>query len=112
VETTTQICTLSVPTTLGARFDPESGLCVHKPEDSPALALAVQTESVKKFLQSARFPKAIVGATNDGMEVAIRDVQDSAEQATRLSVAVRVMLNSKGQVKSQEILWANQVSLK
>ena len=112
VETSTQICTFSVPTTLGTRFDPESGECVHKPEDSPTLALAVQTESVKKFMQSARFPKASVGATDDGMEVAIRDVRDPAEEATRLSVAVRVLLNSKGKLKSQEILWANQISLK
>jgi membrane-bound metal-dependent hydrolase YbcI (DUF457 family) len=112
VETSTQICALSVPATLGARFDPESGPCVHKPQDSPALALAVQTESVKKFLQSARFPKASVGATDDGMEVAIRDVRDKAENETRFALAVRVLLNSKGQVKSQEILWANKVSLK
>jgi hypothetical protein len=112
LETTTQICTVRVPATQGARFDPESGLCVHKPEDSPALALAEQTESVKKFLQSARFPKASVGATGDGTEVAIRDVRDSAENEMRFALAVRVLLNAKGQVNSQEILWANQVSLK
>jgi hypothetical protein len=112
LETTTQICTVSVPATQGAHFDPESGLCVHKPEDSPALALAEQTESVKKFLQSARFPKASVGATGDGTEVAIRDVRDSAENEIRFALAVRVLLNAKGQVQRQEILWANQVSLK
>jgi inner membrane protein len=112
VETTTQICILNVPATESTRFDPESGLCVHKPEDSPALTIAEQTESVKKFLQIARFPKASVGATEDGMEVAVRDVRDSAEDAERFAVAVRILLNSKGQVTSQEILWASEVHLR
>jgi membrane-bound metal-dependent hydrolase YbcI (DUF457 family) len=112
VETTTQICTLNVPATESTRFDPESGLCVHKPEDSPALAIAEQTESVKKFLQIARFPKASVGTTEDGTEVAVRDVLDSAEDAKRLAVAVRVLLSSKGQVTSQETLWATEVHLR
>ncbi len=112
VETTTQICTLTVPALESARFDSESGLCVHKPEDPPALATAEQTESVKKFLQAARFPKASVGATEDGTEVAVRDVRDSAESEKRFAVAVRVLLNTKGKVTSQEIVWGNRVLLK
>jgi len=112
VETSTQLCTVSVPATQGTRFDPESGPCVHKPEDSPALAVAQQTESVKKFLKSARFPKASVGTTDDGTEVAVRDARDSTEEASSLAVAVKVLLNSKGHVNSQEILWANQLLLK
>jgi inner membrane protein len=112
VETSTQICTVSVPATEGTRFDPESGVCVHKPEDSPALAAAEQTEATRKFLQAARFPKASVGATEDGTEVAVRDVRDSAENERRFAVAVRVLLDRKGQVTSQQILWANDVHLR
>jgi inner membrane protein len=112
VETSTQICTVSVPATEGTRFDPESGVCVHKPEDSPALAAAEQTEATKKFLQAARFPKASVGATEDGTEVAVRDVRDSAENERRFAVAVRVLLDRKGQVTSQQILWASDVHLR
>ena len=112
VETATQICTVTVPAMESARFDPESALCVHKPEDSPALTVAEQTEATKKFLQAARFPKASVGATEDGTEVAVRDVRDSVENEKRFAVAVRVLLDHKGKVTSQDILWASEVRLR
>jgi inner membrane protein len=112
VETATQICTVNVPASESARFDPESGLCVHKPEDSPALAAAEQTEATKKFLQTARFPKASVGATEDGTELAIRDARSAAEEETRLAVAVRVLVDRNGRVTSQETLWARELRLR
>jgi inner membrane protein len=112
VETDSQICTVSVPASESARFEPEGAVCVHKPEDSPALAAAEQTEATKKFLQTARFPKASVGASEDGTEVAIRDARNSAEDEKRFAVAVRVLLDRKGQVTSQEILWAGEVRLR
>jgi inner membrane protein len=112
VETATQICTVDVPASESVRFDPESGLCVHKPEDSPALTAAEQTEATRKFLQTARFPKASVGATEDGTEVAIRDARNAAEGETRLAVAVRVLLDPKGRVTSQETLWARELRLR
>ena len=112
VETATQICTINVPASATMRFDPESAACVHKPQDSPALATAEQTESVKQFLRTARFPKAIVGAAEDGTEVVIRDVRDLASEETRFAVAVRVLLNQKGQVTRQQIYWANEVRLR
>ena len=111
VETSTQICAMSVPAT-DARFDPESGVCVHKPEDSVFLQVAERTETVKRFLQTARFPKASVGAAEDGTEVVIRDARDSLEEEKRLTVAVRVLLDRKGQVTSQKILWASEVHLR
>ena len=112
VETATQICSVDVPASESARFDPESGTCVHKPEDSPALAASEQTEPTKKFLQAARFPKASVGATVDGTEVVVRDMRDSAENETRFAVAVRVLLDRKGKVTTQEMLWASDVHLR
>jgi len=112
VETATQICTVPVPASESARFDPESGLCVHKPEDSAALAAAEQTAATKKFLQSARFPKASVGTTEDGTEVAIRDARNSAESEKRFAVAVRVLLDRKGRVTSQDMLWARELRLR
>jgi inner membrane protein len=112
VETATQICTVDVSAAESARFDPESAACVHKPEDSPSLAAAEQTEATKKFLQAARFPKASVGATEDGTEVVVRDVRNSAEGDTRFAVAVRVLLDRKGSVTHQEILWASEVHLR
>jgi len=112
VETTTQICTVEVPATGSSRFDLESGLCVHKPEDSALLQAALQAATVKKFLESARFPKASVGTTKDGTEVALRDVQDSAQNEKRFAVAVRVLLDRNGRITSQEFLWAREARLR
>jgi len=111
-ETATQICAVSVPALESARFDPENGVCVHKPEDTPALAAAEQAEATKKFLRAAPFPKASVSATQDGTEIVVRDARNSAEGETRFAVAVRILLDRKGKVTSQEILWANEVHLR
>lgn len=112
VETTTQICRVDVPAAASARFDPESGLCVHKPEDSAPLQAAQQAAAAKKFLEAARFPKASVGTTEDGTEVAIWDARDSAEDGKRFTVAVRVLLDRNGRITSQEILWASELRLR
>ena len=111
VETSTQICTMSVPA-MGTRFDPEGGVCVYKPEDSIFLQAAGRTETVKQFLKAARFPKASVGATEDGTEVMIRDARHTAEEEKRFAVAVRVLLDRKGRVTRQEILWASEIRLR
>jgi inner membrane protein len=112
VETATQICTVDVPASEAARFDPEAAVCAHKPADSPSLAAAERTDAMKNFLQAARFPKASVGAMEDGTEVVVRDVRDSAEDDKRFAVAVRILLDRKGQVMSQEILWASAAHLR
>jgi inner membrane protein len=112
VEMATQICTINVPASESARFDPESGVCVHKPEDSALLQAAEQTEATKKFLQSARFPKASVGTIEDGTEVVVRDVRDYAEDEKRFAVAARVLLDRNGKVTRQEILWASEAHLR
>jgi inner membrane protein len=112
VETDLQICTVSVPATQGTRFDPEGGVCVHKPAESPALAAARQTNATKHFLQAARFPRASVGKTEDGTEVVVRNARDSAEDQKRFAVAVRVLLDQNGRVTSRALVWASEVRLR
>jgi len=112
VETSTQICTVDVPAAGRARFDPESGLCAHKPEDSALLQSAQQMATVKKFLEQARFPKASVGTTEGGTEVAIRDARDSSQDEKRFALAVRVSLDRNGRITSQELLWASEAHLR
>jgi len=53
-----------------------------------------------------------VGATEDGTEVVVREVRNSAVAETRFAVAVRVLLDRNGQVTSQKILWASEVHLR
>ena len=112
VETATQICTENVSASESTRFDPESGLCTHKPEDSPLLQAAEQTAPVKKFLQASRFPKASVGPSDNGTEIVLRDARDSAETEKRFATAVKVTLNRKGHVASQEVLWTSEAHLR
>jgi inner membrane protein len=112
VATATQLCMVSVPSSEGTRFDPESAVCVHKPEDSLSLQAAQQTEAAKTFLEAARFPKASVEAVEDGAEVVIRDARDSAEDETRFAVAARILLDRNGRLTSQEILWTSEVHLR
>ena len=112
VETATQICTVNVPASGSARFDPESGACVHKPPDTALLQAAEQVESMKKFLQSARFPKASVGPTADGTEVVVRDIRNFAENEKRYAVAVSVFLDWNGRVTSQVITWESELRLR
>jgi inner membrane protein len=112
VETATQICTVNVSASESTRFDPESGVCVHKPEDSLLLQAAEQTTATVKFLQLARFPKASVGTTEDGTEVVVRDVRDYAEDEKRFAVAARVLLDHNRKVTRQEILWSSEAHLR
>jgi membrane-bound metal-dependent hydrolase YbcI (DUF457 family) len=112
VETATQICTVNVPAIQNTRFDPESAVCVYKPEESPVLAAAQQTEATRNFMQAARFPKASVGMTEDGTEVVVRDFRDIAEEEKAFAVAVRVLLDRYGAVISQKIIWASKARLR
>ena len=113
IETTSQICTINVPVTDSPRFDSDSGgVCVHKPELSTALTVAQQTETVTRFLRAARFPKASVGTTDDGTEIAIRDMRNAAEQETRYALAARVLLEGNGQVAGQHIVGAGTLRLR
>lgn len=112
VETAGQICTVNVPASESVPFDPDSGVCVHKPEDSPLLQAAEHTVAMQKFMQAARFPKASVGATEDGTEVVVRDLRDGTENEIRFAVVVRILLDRNRQVTSQRTLWAAKVLLK
>jgi membrane-bound metal-dependent hydrolase YbcI (DUF457 family) len=111
VETTLQICIVDIPGA-SARFDPENAACVHKPEDSAALAAAQKTQAAQSFLRAARFPKASVGATADGSEVVLRDMRNAAQNETRYALAARILLDRNAQVTSQSIVWARHLKLR
>jgi len=112
VETTNQICVVNVPAIESTRFDPESGLCTHKPEDSSLFQAVQQTAQVKRFLQSARFPRASVGPTADGTEVVVRDMRNIVENEKRYAVAAYVLLDGNGHVTSQVISWVSELRLR
>lgn len=112
VETASQTCTADVLAAATGRFDPESAVCVHKPEESAALTAAQKTQVAQEFLQVARFPKASVGVTTDGSEVILRDMRDVAQGETLHALAARIVFDRSGHVTSQSILWARHLTLR
>ena len=112
VETQSYLCLIEVPVTSGDSFDPESGTCLHKPEESPVLTAVQQSAVGRKFLSAARMPRAAVDKTEVGYEVVIRDLRDVAEQQTRHRVVARIWLDSGARIVSEQLSWAGEVHLR
>jgi membrane-bound metal-dependent hydrolase YbcI (DUF457 family) len=87
-------------------FNPEGGVSLFKPEPSPALEAARNTEAAKKFLRVARFPKATIEKTETGYQVELRDLRYAAAGETQREIAVVVELDPAGKVINQELIWA------
>lgn len=88
-----------------SQFDPDDGLAQFKPEPSPILSQALQTEAARKFVAIAQFPKAEVEKTVDGYAVEIRDLRDAATEEKR-EIRARVDLDLNGKVLDDELVWA------
>ena len=112
VETTSQICLADVQGAEIGRVEPESAVCRHTPEESAALTAAQKTRTAREFLQAARFPKASVSATADGLETVLRDMRDVAQNETLHALAGRILLDRSGQVISESIVWVRSVKLR
>ncbi len=95
---------------LGAFFDPDASRTNYKPEASPAIDAARETEAVRRFLAFARYPSATVLALPEGrgVSVEVRDLRFSrppkAEQ--RPDVMAVVELDSQLRVTRGILMWA------
>ena len=108
VETESALHLVRVPTGRLANFDPESAVHIHKPEPSPVLDAALKTDAAKKFLLTARFPKATVQRETDGYSVEIRDLKyDAIGQNSRV-VEAEINLDSASRVTLAHLDWQNQ----
>jgi len=89
----------------GSSFSPDAAVVSYKPESSPALEAARGTQSVRRFLQAAKFPKASVEKTQNGFRVEIRDLaeQRDARGGTRVMAIVETDGNAK--VLDDELAW-------
>jgi membrane-bound metal-dependent hydrolase YbcI (DUF457 family) len=112
VETQSYLCLIDVPVMSGDSFDPESGTCLHKPEESPVLTAVQQSTVGHRFLSAAIMPRAAVDKTENGYEVVIRDLRDVAEQQTRNRVVARIWLDSGARIMSEQLAWAGEVHLR
>jgi len=112
VETQSLLCQVTVPTVFGKSFDAESAECVHKPEPSPALSAAGDSDAVRAYVRAEPFPRAMVSKTRDGYEVVIRSMRDVDEHETRDSIAVRVDLDPRSRVFDEQFIWAEDIRIR
>jgi inner membrane protein len=109
VETERTLRDLEVNVGPGNNFDPDRGLVSYKPEPSPPLEAAQQTNAARLFLLAARFPKASIEKTVTGYRVEIREFSTQhAQTAKRVMVVVDTDPNAN--VTSQEIRWNESLS--
>jgi inner membrane protein len=109
VETDSALHELPVNAGPGSSFDPESGVALFKPEPSPILEKARNSNVAKKFLAVARFPKATVERTSEGYEVQLRDLRYAAAGETQHEVVVLVKIDANGNLADEELLWARDL---
>ena len=90
----------------GAALD--LGTNLFKPEASALLQAAQETESAKRFLRVARFPRAIVQKMDAGTEVQIRDLVYAAAGETSHEPMLTVEFDPAGKIVSEGIVWAGR----
>jgi membrane-bound metal-dependent hydrolase YbcI (DUF457 family) len=105
VETDRSLQELTVDVAPGASFDPENGTTVYKPGASPMLENAQKTETARKFLRVASFPKASIEKTPDGYEVEIRDLRYAVSGEMRHEVVAVIQTDANGKVTQDELRW-------
>jgi membrane-bound metal-dependent hydrolase YbcI (DUF457 family) len=89
----------------GSSFNPDGAVVSYKPEMSPALAAAQNTEAARRFLQAAKFPKATVEKTDTGYRVQMRDLADQREAGSGRRVIAIVETDSSAKVLRDELAW-------
>jgi inner membrane protein len=105
VETERAIRDLDLDMAHSSSFNPDSAVVSYKPEASPALDAARNTEAALRFLSTARFPKASLERTSTGFRVEIRDFAFQREARPARSVMAVVQTDPGGTVLSDELIW-------
>ncbi len=89
----------------GSLFTPDAAAIFYKPESSAPLDAARNTESVRRFLLAAKFPKATVEKTNTGYRVQLRDLAEQREARSGPRVIAVVETDPNAKVLSDEVVW-------
>jgi membrane-bound metal-dependent hydrolase YbcI (DUF457 family) len=89
----------------GSSFNPDATVVSYKPQSSPPLDAARATESVHRFLEAAKFPKASVEKTNTGYRVQIGDLAQQRETHSGRRVVAIVETDPNAKVLSEELAW-------
>ena len=89
----------------GSSFDPTAAIVSYKPENSPPLEAAQHTETVQRFVQAVRFPKASVEKTPGGYRVEIHDFTYQRNRASGLRVMAVVETDANARLINQQFAW-------
>jgi membrane-bound metal-dependent hydrolase YbcI (DUF457 family) len=106
VETDRALQELIIDATLGASFDTENGTILFKPEPSPILDRAQNTQAATKFLRAASFPKATIEKTPEGYVVQIQDLRYAVSGDSRHEIVAVIQADSDGRIRRDQLLWA------
>jgi len=93
----------------GSLFTPDAAAIFYKPESSAPLDAARNTESVRRFLLAAKFPKATVEKTNTGYRVQLRDLAEQREARSGPRVIAVVETDPNAKVLSDEVVWERKM---
>jgi membrane-bound metal-dependent hydrolase YbcI (DUF457 family) len=109
LETERALHRLTVNAAPGAAFDPENSIVLFKPEPSPMIEQASNSDAARRFLHAARFPKAEVQKTPEGYDVQLRDLRYSACGDTQHEIAVLVKTDANGKLLEDALVWARDL---
>ncbi|MGB2590024.1 MAG: metal-dependent hydrolase [Candidatus Acidiferrum sp.] len=109
VETESSLDEMDVNATDARDFDPDSSVRNFKPEASPALSAARNTEVAKRFLAAAQIPKASVEKTEAGYVVVLRDLRYAAAGERKHEVAAYFEFDRANRLTTQELVWAREL---
>ena len=90
-------------------FDADSSVRQFKPDPSAALDAARNAAVARRFLATARIPKASLEKTEAGYVVVLRDLRYAAAGETQHEIAAVIELDPNNKVTSQELVWARDL---
>jgi len=105
VETERSLHDFELRVSFPASFNPDAATVYYKPESSAPLDAARATDSVRRLLGIAKFPKATVEKTNTGYRVQVRDLAEQREVHAGPGVIAIVETDPNGKVLSDELAW-------
>jgi membrane-bound metal-dependent hydrolase YbcI (DUF457 family) len=105
VETERALRDLDLNLAPGSSFNPDAAVVYYKPESSAPLDAARTTESVRRFLEAAKFPKATVEKIDPGYRVQLRDLAQQQEARSGRRVIAIVDTDANAKVLSDELAW-------
>jgi len=105
VETERALSDLNLNLAPGSSFNPDAAVVYYKPESSAPLDAARATESVRRFLEAAKFPKATVEKIDAGYRVQLRDLAQQQEARSGPHVIAIVDTDANAKVLSDELAW-------